>query len=64
MTIEISAMTCRGDTFCRCRGCKPGLPPLQPLDRVDPRRLPSNRLVIGSTGIALVLMLGMCVAQH
>lgn len=59
--MEISALTCRGDTLCRCRTCKP---PLLTLDEVDPRRLPSNRVVVGSTGLALILMLGMCVAQY
>ncbi len=58
--MEIDALTCREDALCRCRGCKPLL---LPADHIDPRRLPSNRLVIGSTGLALILMLGMCVAH-
>ena len=61
MAHDISAYHCRGDSFCRCFRCKPSL---LPLDRVQPRRLPSNRIVIGSTGLALLLMLATCVAQH
>lgn len=43
-------MACRGDDFCRCRTCKPPLPPV-----AAPRS--SLRVQVGLAGLAVVLFL-------
>lgn len=47
-----------GDALCRCRVCKPPFGPAdQPVDTIDPVHVPSWRVVIGSTGLAIVVMI-------
>jgi hypothetical protein len=51
--VEITVTQCRRDALCRCRGCKPPFGAIEQRNRHEP----SARIWVGSTGIAIVLIL-------